>query len=106
MSTNHNIKIKFKSFNSGVLDKTVVSIVNTVTRVGGSVCGPVPLPKKIEKFTIIRSPHIHKKSMDQFVKIKYCRLLIIFDASPMIIEELSKIEVASGVGVEISIIKQ
>ena len=101
----HNIKIKFKSFNPAMLDKTVVSISNMVVEFGGVICGPIPMPRRMERFSVTRSPHVDKKSMEQFIKIKHTRMLKIISASQNIIEELSKIEVPSGIGVEISITK-
>ena len=99
----HNINIKLRSYNSGILDKATSSFIDSVKNVGGTVCGPIPLPKKIEKFTVTRSPHVDKKSMERFVKTTYTRLVRILGVTPALIEELSKIEIQSGVGVEISI---
>ena len=99
----HNINIKLRSYNSGILDKATSSFIDSVKNVGGTVCGPIPLPKKIEKFTVTRSPHVDKKSMERFVKTTYTRLVRILRVTPALIEELSKIEIQSGVGVEISI---
>jgi small subunit ribosomal protein S10 len=101
----HNIKVKFKAFHNGVLDKVVSNVVNRIVEFGGTVCGPIPMPKRIERFTVNRSPHVDRKSMDQFMKSKHCRVLYIMSATPAIIEELSKIELSSGVGIEISITK-
>jgi len=74
-----------------------------VKNVGGVVCGPIPMPKKIERFTVNRSPHVNKKSMEKFVKTTYTRLVRILGVTPALIDELSKVEILSGVGVEISI---
>jgi small subunit ribosomal protein S10 len=78
-------------------------IISSVKNVGGNICGPIPMPRKIEKFTVTRSPHVDKKSMEKFVKITYTRLVRILGVTPAIIEELSKIEIQAGVGVEISV---
>ena len=99
----HNINIKLRSYNSGILDKATSAFIDSVKNVGGTICGPIPLPKKIEKFTVTRSPHVDKKSMERFVKTTYTRLVRILGVTPALIEELSKIEIQSGVGVEISI---
>jgi small subunit ribosomal protein S10 len=101
----HNIKIKFKAFHPNALDKTVVSIAQMVTESGGVICGPIPMPRRIERFSVTRSPHVDKKSMEQFMKTKHTRVLQIIGATQGIIEELSKMEVPSGIGVEISITK-
>lgn len=99
----HNINVKLRSYNSGLLDKATLSFVDSVKNVGGTICGPIPLPKKVEKFTVTRSPHVDKKSMEHFVKTTYTRLVRILGVTPSLIDELSKIEIQSGVGVEISI---
>ena len=99
----HNINVKLRSYNSALLDKATSSFVSSVKTVGGTICGPIPLPRKIEKFTVTRSPHVDKKSMERFVKITYTRLVRIVGVTPALIDELSKIEIQSGVGVEISI---
>jgi len=103
VATLHNINVKLRSYNSGLLDKATLSFVDSVKNVGGTICGPIPLPKKIEKFTVTRSPHVDKKSMEHFVKTTYTRLVRILGVTPALIDELSKIEIQSGVGVEISI---
>ena len=103
VSALHNINVKLRSYNSSLLDKSTSSFVDSVKNVGGTICGPIPMPKKIEKFTVTRSPHVDKKSMERFVKITYTRLVRILGVTPTLLEELSKIEIQSGVGVEISI---
>ncbi len=99
------IKIKFKAFDGRILDRSVAYVVNAVKKIGGVVCGPIPLPTKIEKFTVNRSPHVYKKARDQFERRHHTRLLIIMDISSEIIDELSKLELSPGVGVEIEMIK-
>ena len=99
----HNINVKLRAYNSSLLDKATVAFVNSVKNVGGVVCGPIPMPKKVEKFTVNRSPHVNKKSMEKFVKTTYTRLVRILGVTPALIDELSKVEILSGVGVEISI---
>ena len=99
----HNINVKLRSYNSSLLDKATGSFIDSVKNVGGTVCGPIPLPKKIERFTVTRSPHVDKKSMEHFIKTTYTRLVRILGVTPALIDELSKIEIQSGVGVEISI---
>ena len=103
MSVLHNINIKLRSYNSNLLDKATVAFVSSVKNVGGRVVGPIPLPKKIERFTVTRSPHVDKKSMEKFVKVTYTRFIRIIGVTPSLIEELSKIEILTGVGIEISV---
>ena len=103
MSQLRNINVKLRSYNSSLLDKATASFISSVKNVGGNICGPIPMPRKIEKFTVTRSPHVDKKSMEKFVKITYTRLVRILGVTPAIIEELSKIEIQAGVGVEISV---
>ncbi len=102
-STLHNMNVKLHAYNSSLLDKATALFVDSVKNIGGTVSGPIPLPKKIEKFTVTRSPHVDKKSMEHFVKITYTRLVRIISVTPTLINELSKIEIQPGVGVEISI---
>ena len=99
----HNINVKLRSYNSNLLDKATSSFIESVKQGGGTVCGPIPMPKKIEKFTVTRYPHVDKKSMEHFSKTTYTRLVRILGVNPALLEELSKIEIQSGVGVEISI---
>ena len=101
----HNINIKLRSYSSGLLDKATANFIASVKNVGGVVAGPIPMPRKIEKFTVTKSPHVDKKAMEHFVKITYTRLIRILGVTPALIEDLSKIEILSGVGVEIAITK-
>ena len=103
MALLHNINVKLRSYNSGLLDKATLSFITSVKNVGGRVVGPVPLPRKIERFTVTRSPHVDKKSMEQFVKMTCTRFIRIVGVTPALIEELSKIEILAGVGIEISV---
>lgn len=74
-----NIRIRLKAFDHRVLDQSTGEIVTTARRTGAGVCGPIPLPNKIEKFTVLRSPHIDKKSREQFEIRTHRRLLDIID---------------------------
>ncbi len=78
-------------------------IVNTAKRTGASVRGPIPLPNKIEKFTVLRGPHIDKKSRDQFEIRTHKRLLDIVDPTPQTVDALMKLDLAAGVDVQISV---
>ncbi len=97
------INVRLYSYNSSVLDKGVRAFIEMVRNVGGKVSGPIPLPKKIEEFVVTRSPHVDKKSMEHFTKTTYKRLVSISGITSNLLEELSKIEIQSGIGVEISI---
>ena len=77
-----NIRIRLKAFDYRVLDASTQEIVNTAKRTGASVRGPIPLPNKIEKFTVLRGPHVNKKSRDQFEIRTHKRLLDIVDPTP------------------------
>jgi small subunit ribosomal protein S10 len=77
-----NIRIRLKAFDYRVLDASTQEIVNTAKRTGAQVRGPIPLPNKIEKFTVLRGPHIDKKSRDQFEIRTHKRLLDIVDPTP------------------------
>ncbi len=78
-------------------------IVDTASRTGARISGPVPLPTKISKFTILRSPHVDKKSREQFEIRTHKRLIDIFDPTPDTVDALMKLELASGVDVEIKL---
>jgi small subunit ribosomal protein S10 len=86
-----------------VLDQSTVEIVNTAKRTGAEVRGPIPLPTRIEKFTVLRSPHIDKKSREQFEIRTHKRLLDIIDPTPQTVDALMKLDLASGVDVEIKL---
>ena len=100
---NQNIRIRLKAFDHRVLDQSIVEIVNTAKRTGASVRGPIPLPTRIEKFTLLRSPHIDKKSREQFEIRTHKRLLDIIDPTPQTVDALMKLDLASGVDVEIKL---
>lgn len=96
------IRIKLKAFEHKVLDKSVKDIVNTVKRTGARVVGPIPLPTRIEKFCVTRSPHVDKNSREQFEIRTHKRLIDIFEYNPQTIEALTKLELSAGVDVEIN----
>ncbi len=95
------IRIKLKSYDNNLVDKSSEKIVKTVKTAGGIVNGPIPLPTKKKIYTVLRSPHVDKKSRDQFELKTHTRLLDIHSTSPKIIDSLMKIELPSGVEVEI-----
>ncbi len=100
---NQSIRIRLKAFDHRVLDQSTVEIVETAKRTGAQVRGPIPLPTRIEKFTVLRSPHIDKKSREQFEIRTHKRLLDIIDPTPQTVDALMKLDLASGVDVEIKL---
>jgi len=98
-----NIRIRLKAFDHRVLDQSTSEIVNTAKRTGAQVRGPIPLPTRIEKFTVLRSPHIDKKSREQFEIRTHKRLLDIVDPTPPTVDALMKLDLAAGVDVEIKL---
>lgn len=100
---NQNIRIRLKAFDHRVLDQSATEIVSTAKRTGAQVRGPIPLPTRIEKFTVLRSPHIDKKSREQFEIRTHKRLLDIVDPTPETVDALMKLDLASGVDVEIKL---
>jgi small subunit ribosomal protein S10 len=97
------IRIRLKAFDHRVLDVSTSEIVNTAKRTGARVRGPVPLPTRFEKFTILRSPHIDKGSQEQFEIRTHKRLIDIVDPTPQTVDALMKLDLAAGVDVEIKI---
>ena len=100
---NTNIRIRLKAFDHRVLDSSTSEIVSTAKRTGAPVRGPIPLPTGIEKFTVNRSPHIDKKSREQFEIRTHKRVLDIVDPTPQTVDALMKLDLASGVDVEIKL---
>ena len=98
-----NIRIRLKAFDHRVLDQATGEIADTARRTGALIRGPIPLPTRIEKFTVNRGPHIDKKSREQFEGRTYTRLLDIVQSTPSTIEALSKLDLAAGVEVEIKL---
>ena len=100
---NQNIRIRLKAFDHRVLDQSTNEIVNTAKRTGARVRGPIPLPTSIERFTVLRSPHIDKKSREQFEIRTHKRLIDIVDPTPQTVDALMKLDLAAGVDVEIKL---
>ena len=98
-----NIRIRLKAFDHRVLDQSTREIVNTAKRTGAEVRGPIPLPQRIEKFTVLRGPHVDKKSREQFEIRTYKRMLDIVDPTPQTVDALMKLDLAAGVDVEIKL---
>jgi small subunit ribosomal protein S10 len=98
-----NIRIRLKAFDHRLLDASTEEIVNTAKRTGAEVRGPIPLPKDRSVYTVNRSPHIDKKSREQFEIRTHKRLLDIVDWSPQTVDALMKLELSAGVEVEIKV---
>ena len=98
-----NIRIRLKAYDHRVLDQSTAEIVGTAKRTGAEVRGPIPLPTQIEKYTVLRSPHIDKKSREQFEMRTHKRLLDIVDPTPQTVDALMKLDLAAGVDVEIKL---
>ena len=95
------IKIRMEAYDNESLDSSALEIVDTAKRTGANVAGPVPLPTRIERYTVLRSPHIDKKSREQFEIRTHKRLLDIVDPTPQTVDALMKLDLAAGVDVEI-----
>ena len=96
-----NIRIRLKAFDHRLLDQSTSEIVSTAKRTGAQVRGPVPLPTHVEKFTVLRGPHIDKESREQFQICTHKRLIDIVNPTPQTVDALMKLDLASGVDVEI-----
>lgn len=96
------IRLSLKSYDHQLLDKAVKQIVLTAKRTGSDIVGPVPLPNKTRRFTVLRSPHVDKKSREQFELITHKRIVDILSPSDQTMEALMKLSISSGVDVEIS----
>ncbi len=99
------IRIKMKGYDHRLLDESVKKIVETAEKNGAKVAGPIPLPTKISRFTVLRSPHVNKKSREQFEMRVHKRLLDILDPSPKTMDALMRVDLPSGVDVEIKLTK-
>ena len=98
-----NIRIRLKAFDHRILDQSTQEIVNTARRTGAAVRCPIPLPTNIEKFTVLRGPHVDKKSREQFEIRTHKRLLDIVEPTPQTVDALMKLDLAAGVDVEIKL---
>lgn len=103
MAAQEKIRVTLRGYDHRTLDASTKEIVNTAKRTGARVCGPIPLPTRIEKFTVLRSPHVDKKSREQFERRTHKRLLDIIDSTPQTIDALMKLDLAAGVDVQIKL---
>jgi len=95
------IRIKLKAFDNRLLDQSTREIVDTAKRTGARVAGPIPLPTTINRYTVLRSPHVDKKSREQFEIRTHKRLLDILEPTQQTVDQLMKLELSAGVDVEI-----
>ena len=101
MATNQNIRIRLKAFDHKLIDRSAREIVDTAKRTGATVKGPVPLPTKIERYTVLISPHVNKDARDQYALITHKRLMDIVDPTDKTVDALMKLELPAGVDVQI-----
>ena len=97
------IRIRLKGFDHVVVDQAAADIVRTVEKTGATVSGPIPLPTKMQRWTVLRSPHVDKKSREQFELRTHKRLIEIVESRAQTVDALTKLDLPSGVDVEIKV---
>jgi small subunit ribosomal protein S10 len=97
------IRIRLKAFDHAVIDQAAADIVRTAEKTGAAVTGPIPLPTKTQRWTVLRSPHVDKKSREQFELKTHKRLIDINDSRPQTVDALTKLDLPAGVDVEIKV---
>jgi small subunit ribosomal protein S10 len=100
---NQNIRIRLKAFDHRILDQSTSEIVNTARRTGAKIRGPIPLPTSLNRFTVLRGPHVDKRSREQFEMRTHKRVLDIVEPTPQTVDALMKLDLASGVDIEIKL---
>ncbi len=103
ITNNQKIRIRLKAYDHKLLDQSTMEIVDTAKRTGAKVAGPIPLPTRINRYTVLRSPHIDKKSREQFEIRTHKRLLDILEPTQQTVDALMKLELSAGVDVEIKL---
>ena len=103
MLSTQKIRIRLKGYDHKLLDKATLEIVETAKRTGASIAGPIPLPTSINKYCVLRSPHVDKKSREHFEMRTHRRLLDILEPTQQTIDALMKLQLSAGVGVEIKL---
>jgi len=103
MATNQNIRIRLKAFDHRLIDTSAKEIVETAKRTGAQVKGPVPLPTKMERFTVLISPHVNKDARDQYELRTHKRLMDILEPTDKTVDALMKLELPAGVDVQIKL---
>jgi small subunit ribosomal protein S10 len=101
--SNQNIRIKLKAFDYRLIDKSAIEIVETAKKTGASVRGPIPLPSKRERWTVLKSPHVNKKSRDQYALKTYVRLMDIINPTDKTVDSLMKLDLAAGIDVSLKL---
>ena len=101
MTNGQRIRIRLKAFDHRMLDQSAIDIVETAKRTGARVAGPIPLPTHISKYTVLRGPHVDKKSREQFEIRTHKRLLDILEPTQQTLDALMKLDLSAGVDVEI-----
>ena len=101
--SDQKIKIKLKAYDLKLLDRSVAEIVETTRRTGAKVVGPIPLPTMKNKWTVLRSPHVDKKSREQFEIRTHKRILEILEPTPQTVDALMKLDLSGGVDIEIKL---
>ncbi len=102
-TTNQRIRIRLKAFDHRLIDQSASEIVETAKRTGAQVQGPIPLPTKIERFTVLISPHVNKDARDQYELRTHKRLMDIIDPTDKTVDALMKLDLATGVDVQIKL---
>src|SRR5262247_2905068 len=97
------IRIRMKAFDHKLLDVSAAEILDTAQRTGSRTAGPIPLPTRIERYTVLRGPHVDKKSREQFEIRTHRRLIDILDPTPQTVDALMKLELSAGVDVELKL---
>lgn len=103
-AASQKIRIRLKAFDHKLLDQSASEIVDTAKRTGARIAGPIPLPTHIERYTVLRSPHVDKKSREQFEIRTHKRLLDILDPTQQTIDALMRLDLSAGVEVEIKMV--
>src|ERR1035438_1415490 len=101
MTTSQKIRIRLKAFDHKLLDQSTKEIVETARRTGARIAGPIPLPTRINRYTVLRSPHVDKKSREQFEIRTHKRLLDILEPTPQTVDHLIKLDLSAGVEITI-----
>ena len=100
---NQRIRIRLKSFDQRLIDQSAQGIVDTAKRTGAQVCGPVPLPTRIERFNVLTSPHVNKDARDQYEIRTHKRMVDIVQPTDKTVDALMKLDLAAGVDVQIAL---
>lgn len=100
---NQRIRIRLKAFDHRLIDQSAVEIVETARRTGAQVCGPIPMPTRIERFNVLTSPHVNKDARDQYEIRTHKRLVDIVQPTDKTVDALMKLDLAAGVDVQISL---